>query len=466
MPQVKMYDNDKITMIECNPGAILSDILNLKHFHVALPCGGQGRCEKCTVDVNGRDVLACKYRVESNVEVRLNSIKKPNFGTINSAENGGSFGIAIDLGTTNISASLVDLKSNKIIETIEIINKQSAYGADVLSRVMNSRRSLQVMHETTSRQILEIKNAFKLSKFSPCIICGNSIMMHILANVDPAPLGAYPFEMKEFFGREIASDYLTRCVSSFIGGDILCGIFSTEMLTNRGNSLLVDIGTNTEIVLKYGDELIAASAPAGPAFEGVGLKMGMAASAGAINSVRLENDRVVYKTVENAPAIGICGSGIVDVIAVFRKLNLIDENGAINSEIESEYIAKYGDKIYLKFGDVIITCEDIQQIMLAKSAIRAAIDVVLNNRILETVYLAGEFGKHLNLQSALKVGLFPPDFAGKVQIVENAALTGAAKILCNKNLKAKSVEIAQKINVINLTENENFGQIFIENLRL
>ena len=465
MPKVKIYQNHENITLGCVFGAKLSEVLQINHMHISLPCGGQGGCKKCTVNVDGHKVLACKFTIEKDVEVQLNSATNVEIFKTESIKSSKNLGVAVDIGTTNICAALIDLSNGKILQRVETANLQSAFGADVLSRILSSQNSFVQMSAVAKRQILEIKAMFGVSENLPTVVCANSVISHIFAGVSPEKLGVYPFEMSEFFGRKIGEDYIVRCISSFIGGDVVCGILSCNMLENKENSLFIDIGTNTEIVLKFDDEIIAASAPAGPAFEGVGLKNGMNAAAGAIKSAKIIDGEIACETVGGVPAVGICGSGIVDVLAVFRELNLIDENGSINHETDSKYVTIVGDETCLTLDNVVITGEDVRQILLAKGAICAAIDTVLKGEEVEKVYLAGKFGEYLNLMSAVKIGLFPANFLGKVQIVEDAALSGATSLLCNEKFKEKSIEIAEKIEVIDLTSDENFEEKFIENLR-
>ena len=265
----------------------------------------------------------------------------------------------------------------------------------------------------------------------------NTTMAHLLAGIDPSPIGQAPFTpvFTNTFLLEntklnayITNIVILPSVGAYLGSDILAGILASRMLETNKNALLIDIGTNGEIILKTGQQLYGCSTAAGPAFEGGRISCGMAAIPGAINEVQLIDGKVKLKTVEGKPK-GICGCGLVDLIAVMRKEKLLDCSGALQKS-SSPLSKKIKNDVFYVTGEIYLSQKDVREFQLAKSAIISGIlSLATTARIsldqIETVYLAGGFGFYLNLDNAYSVGLLPETFRGKVRSIGNASGMGA-----------------------------------------
>jgi uncharacterized 2Fe-2S/4Fe-4S cluster protein (DUF4445 family) len=380
------------------------------------------------------------------------------------------FGIAIDIGTTTLAFELLNLgqsKSGKRIAALSRANGGRAFGADILMRISRAvEGSAASLHayilEDIRRGIDEVLTAggVERSKISRIAIVGNTTMLHFLQNFSVETLGVYPFTpvsvaaaRKNFFGFDT---FILPCVSAFIGADIVAGIHFC--LPVEGNNLLIDIGTNGEIALinERAEKIFVTSAAAGPAFEGGNISAGMASVPGAIAAVKFsrEKNSFICETIGNTPPAGICGTGVIDICAELLRENFIDETGLLKS----------GDTIEIA-KNIFFTQKDIREMQLAKSAIRAGIEILLAEAQLsyeniQKVFLAGSFGYKMNVENSATLGLIPPPLKNKVHAVGNAALGGCAKFLCE--------QLPVNINAteINLSSHASFEKLFIEYLSL
>ena len=311
-----------------------------------------------------------------------------------------------------------------------------------MSRIEYSMKNMvKEMTEIITEQIEEITD-FLFKEDADIVITGNTAMLNILAGEDVSSMGIYPYTPPSIFGKTITIKnrevYILKCISAFAGADLLCGIIASGMNKDK-KALFIDIGTNGEIALKYNNEKICTSSPAGPAFEGAGLTMGMPAKEGAVSKVFAQGINLRYKTVGNKKAQGICGSGIIDFIAELKRYNAIDSFGNIKKEGHPFcHLIKSEDnetRIYLSDCEVYITDKDIRNIQLAKSAISSAVNTLLYNKELKeinTVYIAGNFGNFINIKNACFLNLIPKELEDKVKLIGNAALKGAIITVLNK----------------------------------
>lgn len=480
-------------------GLTLSEIINGER-----PCGGHGKCGKCKVIVTGelsapsadelrhlsademaRGIrLACCTRAFGSCEIITISNKEMTQivtdGTLPEFEIKPSFfkyGAAIDIGTTTLAASLYDAEGNLLAQSSRV-NPQQQWGADVISRIEaaldGNLREIAVSIRLALNGILsELGSAAKINTkdIDGVVITGNTVMLSLLAEQNVAPLSCAPFKVERLFGEtlsarvlelsELMSDtpiYLPPCISAFVGADTTCAIIATQ-LCDGDTAMLADIGTNGEMALWYGNRLTVCSTAAGPAFEGVGISMGMRGDDGAIDKVCIEGGRLKAHVIGNTKPIGICGSGLVDAVACMRELQIVDESGYLEYD---EFIIE---------APVTITPKDIRMLQLAKSAVCAGIVTLTDSEMLNadeisTLYIAGGFGNYLNKEMAAKIGLIPKVLANKAIAVGNAALMGASMLLLNTEIKEKTVELARTANILDLSTNPIFSDRYMSGMML
>ena len=416
-----------------------------------------------------------KFLRENNFEGKF-VIYNDEIIDIREKEFSNPLGIAFDIGTTTLVGYLLDLKEGKEIEVISDINPQFKFGSDVISRInhiMISKDGIKDLRESLIYSLKEmiIKLCVK-NRISPLDIyafsfVGNPTMIHIFLGITPEYIAISPYipvisSGMSFYAKELDFDispyakiYIIPNISGYVGGDILAGILATNLWKDEGNLLLVDVGTNGEIVLKTDDGIFSCATAAGPAFEGGNITYGMIASEGAIDHVWIEKGEVKFSVIGGGKERGICGSGIVDAISVMLDLNIIDNRGKFIKE----------EPFFL--GNVKITQKDVREIQLAKSAIRSGIEILLktagkNFEDIDKVYLAGAFGNYMRKESAIRIGLLPPIHMEKVEVVGNSAGKGGELVLLNKEYMEIVEKISKMIRYIELSAEKDFQEYFIE----
>lgn len=508
---------------------------------IEAPCGGKGTCGKCKVTVTKpyyKEVLACQTKIcdgmeiivgrkestgtkedsmvvltdggsiseKSNEHVNKNVVLKEE--TANEPEkvesNAGTLA-ACDIGTTTVVCYLIDKETGQIISTRSGANPQRSFGADVLSRIDAAARAddndkanggLQMMQS----QIVSLLNGFisemlmecgrtKVSRFS---VAGNTVMCHLLMGISPEKLGKAPFMPDEYFGRKFnpLDIGLENCqtmiifpaVSGFVGGDITAGMMETVNCNEL--TLYLDIGTNGEMALGKGDRYVCCATAAGPAFEGAQIELGMPAAKGAVDKVWLEGRRIKYSVIGNDRPVGLCGSGLIDALAVLLKAGIIDENGTILRgqelpilfrsyvfEVEAEETAQSTElslAVHIAPG-VYITQEDIRKLQLAKGAIAAGIEVLFKEYgckpcDLDVLTFAGGFGNYIDKASAAAIGLFPPELLDKAKEVGNAAGNGAVSAALSQEAWERALEISGDMRYIELASYPHFDEMYVEHM--
>ncbi len=384
------------------------------------------------------------------------------------------YGVAFDIGTTTIVGYLLDMNDLREVDIISRVNPQRVYGSDVLSRIsfiLQNSDGVDILHKVLIRTLEEIilefskRNHINLDDIYAISIAGNSVMTHIFLGISPEYISYSPFspafrDSLVISSREIfsilpkAKLYIFPLVSGYIGGDIVAGIIATDLLREKGNILFIDIGTNGEIVLKVEDRLYSCATAAGPAFEGGNISCGMIASQGAIDHVWLKDGKVFYSVIGGGEEKGITGSGLLDAISVMLELGILDSKGRINDE-----------EFYI--GKIKITQRDIREFQLAKSAIRAGIEVLMRNASIgydkiDKIYIAGAFGNYIDKENALKIKLLPPISKDNIFLVGNSSGMGAKLVLLDKEIIEKAKEISKKIEYIELSSNSEFNKYFVE----
>ena len=403
-----------------------------------------------------------------------------------------NFGIAVDIGTTTLVVALVDLESGDELAVASALNPQTAYGHDVLSRIHFAAEPDGL--STMQRALVDGLNALieqvcqragvDAGHIHEAVLGGNTCMLHIAAAVNPAPLGRAPYRPSLTGGNHLrAADlglgiaahglvYLPPLVSGFVGADITAGILATDLHRSRQTALLLDIGTNGEMVLAHAGELWATSTAAGPAFEGVNIECGMRAAPGAVDAVTANDGRWTLHTVGNVPAIGICGSGLIDLVSSLIRSGAIGKNGRFETTVApavGNWDESTGRCVLRLAGDVILTQKDVRQVQLAKAAIRAGLCALLagakvRRQDVQRVLVAGSFGYHLRPDSLAGSGLLPGSLAAKVEAVGNTCKAGAVTLLTNDGTRRELKAVTARVRSIELANDAAFARRFVEQM--
>lgn len=447
-----------------NDGTPLSDVLIRAGKGVEHPCGGRGTCKKCIVTVNGKDELTCQYIINSDIVVSL-----PERGEILSETGINETGeltenlcFALDIGTTTLALALVSQDKHTTIKVITRTNPQRAYGADVMTRIDYCRKnSVKELNETLISEINSMISVFNIHRIEKLYVSGNATMLHLFFGTDCSSMGVAPYipvfldsktekaENLGIIGVETVESLPS--IAAFVGADIVAGLNYIGMPEKGKYNLLVDLGTNAEIVLFSDESALCTSAAAGPCFEGANISCGMSATQGAIYSYSGNE----FKTVGNSPAKGICGTGLVDLIAEFIYDETIDETGLM--ECEEFEIAE----------GVSINQADIRQYQLAKSAVYSAIMTLIQmNNIsfddIEKMYISGGFSAKINIANAVITGLLPKELGKKCVAINNSSLLGTVKYACAKNDLSVYID---KATYVDLSASTTFSDLFIRNMR-
>jgi uncharacterized 2Fe-2S/4Fe-4S cluster protein (DUF4445 family) len=384
-------------------------------------------------------------------------------------------------------AELYDLTDGKLLACESMLNPQSMYGQDVLSRIQfaKNKTGLATMYEAfltafgtlrdSVTNIAEVESKY----IYEVVFSGNTTMLHLATNTDPTPLGTYPYLSNIKGGESIpaaglgianfALAYLPPIISSYVGADITSGIFITKLKEKKGKTLFIDIGTNGEIVLADNGRLAASSTAAGPAFEGMNITCGMRAAPGAVEQFTMEeNGNFTYKTIGGGKATGICGSGLLDITGELVRTGIIDKSGrfAKNNPLLKEHDGK---QAFFITDDVFLTLQDIRQTQLAKGAIRAGITALLNTLginagDIDEALIAGSFGYHLSESSLLAIGLLPPELKGKIRFLGNTSQSGAAAFLLNADFRKIIPTLINGVEKIELANTPDFENLFVSSL--
>lgn len=411
------------------------------------------------------------------------------------------YGMAFDIGTTTVAVYTLDLINGRELAVRSFENPQSKFGADVISRIKHvheqSEKGLAdlraVLIDKLNWAVLEIcnKNGIELADIVKSTFVGNPTMLHLLAGIDPTNIDHSPYipvfkslthlsaKDLELKINPLGKSYLLPQVSGYVGADITAGIFYTKLHESDSLKLLIDVGTNGEIVLGNRDRVMAASTAAGPAFEGAGIKQGMSAHPGAINRVRIEDNKVEIEVIGNASPKGICGCGLVDVVGQLLKAGLLTKEGKFKTDSDSPLTrdrlknidGKFSFNLTTRKKPVWLTQKDIRKLQLAKGAIRAGVEILLEEiglsaKEIEEVYLAGAFGNYLEAENVLRLGLLPPQIGEeKVVSAGNTAGQGAKLCLLNMDNMKELEELSEKVEYEELSYREDFSDKFMKAMR-
>ena len=416
------------------------------------------------------------------------------------------FGVAFDIGTTTVAAKLLNLHNGEVAAVASALNPQRAYGADVIARVnyiVEHPGGLELLHRLIIKQMNELlaqlcasaaiqsKNIYKLP------VAGNTVMQHIALNIDPRNVAYTPYtpvfqgpatlDAKEL-GLQIHPDgvaYFLPNLACFVGSDITAVLTVLDLDETNDIQLVVDIGTNGEMVLGSKNKLLCCSSPAGPAWEGAYITWGMRAARGAIERAEIMNGDLQFRTIGGAEPIGICGSGLLDLVCEFVRAGVIDKTGRIlniaemNSRVSDELktrivhhdnganhiaIAKLDDE-----KAIMLMQKDIREVQLAKSAIASGIKILMQElqvspEDIQNVYIAGAFGNHVRGQDAVDSGLVPRVPVERIKFIGNAALAGAEAVLLSREARRKAERLAAEVGYVEISERSDFHEFFVESM--
>ena len=499
------------------------------------PCGARTACGKCRVRVVAGEAaatsaderlltsaeiadgwrLGCQLTLDREVTLSIppqtRSIAPKSFGGDALFTDGvkpnvdmrgvtAPFGVAVDIGSTSLAAALVELRTGQVRGTTSRVNPQVRFGADVISRIHFAQEHADgnaQLHASVIEAIgamiadLVAQAAVRAEQVIAIACAGNATMTHAAVGADITPLGQAPYRgvfthevqlPARTFGWQAHAEAMATflpMVSHHIGGDTVAGILSTGMDEAERWQLLIDLGTNTEVVLGSRHGLLATSTAAGPAFEGANIEHGMRAAPGAIDRVRvLANGRLVVGTVANQPARGICGSGLIDAVAELHHAGVVVASGYMRSRAECEeagvsprlcerLIEAPGSQRRVRFDhDVMLTAQDVRQLQLVKGSIAAGIALVLQHagvraEELDAVHIAGTFGSFVRKESVQAIGLVPAIDPERVHFVGNAAGVGARMVLVDARYRERARRIAEQCTFLELAGHADYEDAFI-----
>ena len=398
--------------------------------------------------------------------------------------------LVVDIGTTTVAAMLVDLKQGRPVAIRGEANAQASYGADVISRIHQQIQWIEAgqkgddpLHQAVCAQINSLLEALLaeagLADVDCIAIAGNTTMMHFLCGLPAGNIAFAPFipvllkeqvrPAQEVGIRSAAPVFMLPGISAYIGADIVGSLLAADAHHPQPPFLLLDLGTNAETVLGHGDTLYACSAAAGPCFEGATLSCGMAGQDGAVDTVfKTESGELGFSTLGNIPPRGICGSGILDTVALLLDEGLVDETGRLCADDTPIGRLIRDDALELAPG-VKVTQKDIREVQLAKAAVRAGIDILLQEAELEVndvacLYLAGGFGSALNTASAARIGLIPQELASRVRVLGNGASSGALRYITEDGAFERAADLVKRTKYLELSAHSAFSDAYIQQI--
>ncbi|MCB4791234.1 MAG: ASKHA domain-containing protein [Elusimicrobia bacterium] len=480
----------------------LLSIIQQSGLFIDAPCGGNGTCKKCTVFIDekprltgGQACLACRVSVENDMIVRV-----PEYANLElknektqiakyfkghciepavKTDGPNNLGAAIDLGTTTICIELLELNKGKIVDSITFYNPQIIYGADIIHRIVFAQKgdNAQLLQKNVIDEIrmaindLCLKNNFRLEDVKAAVIAGNTTMIHLAMGLPtkdireklylPAP-DKYP-EVNILKDGKI---FIIPWVANYLGGDIVSGVIASGLHKKTGINILLDIGTNGEIIIGNNEWMAGCACSAGPAFEGMGLNCGMRYKAGAVTSATYNNGKFEYSVAGESKPGGICGTGVISLLKHLREQNYIDKRGKFTDKVTDKI---NGRKSFILFkaddsfnNEVIYIDEtDIDNILRAKAAIYSGMSLIMKKldipfSNINNFYIAGGIGNALNIEDALYIGLFPPMDRKKIKFIGNSSLTGAVKYLLSQEARSETYDIQKAITYLDLSSEPKY----------
>ncbi len=409
------------------------------------------------------------------------------------------YGLALDIGTTKIAIYIVDLETGRILTADSFENPQVVFGDDIISRITHANmygvdRLHNALINELNRRIQSICRirGINVKHIIDIVVVGNSVMHHLFLGLNPRKMGVAPYELivrepllinaskLKLKVNPRAKIYLPPLVRGFIGSDSLMGILLLGLAEKDGTFMFMDVGTNTEVYLIRNGVIYATSTASGPAFEGGHIKFGVKALDGAIDHITINPKTLTakFETIGNIPPIGICGSGLIDIVAEMLKAKIIDYTGKfiIKSHRRIKYIDGEGYAYIVAYSnetsigeDIVVTQRDIREVQKAKAAIQAAFKILsrklgITRNDIDKIYIAGSFGFYMNPKNAIILGLLPEVDERRIEIVGNTAGSGARVLLKNIEWREKARKLVDRINYVELASEEDFNKVYINAL--
>jgi uncharacterized 2Fe-2S/4Fe-4S cluster protein (DUF4445 family) len=542
--RVKILLNDR--ELFAPKGVSLMEALIAADQMLRSDCGGRGRCGKCALSITASGPralsaadeeeqqclgeqrlragwrLSCRTRVYEDIQIEIpfesrltaevvqkglptllsgREARKP----LEDPDSEPAYGVAVDLGTTTIAVYLCDLVTGEVAGSTSVRNSQTIFGDDVISRisaVQSVESGLQRLQKMAVQAIDWAVSALcQRLKIDPLLVgcgtvVGNSTMIHLLLGEDPSSIGVFPFTPRfcsdqtrsgGTLGMKFNPSVRLRSlplISGYLGADLISAALAVDLFARAPGTLLVDVGTNGEILLVTDDGFAATSCATGPAFEGACIRHGMQATSGAIDSVRFDpktsclDYRLIQRNPDRPqPPSGLCGSGVISAVAELVRAGVIAKSGSFNADYGSPCL-RNGEKATLEFeiadgqnsrhrSPIVLTQPDVRAVQLAKGALRTGIELLCRENRMQRpskILLAGAFGSYINKVDALRIGMFPDMPENDIEVVGNAAGAGAVLSLLEKDCFTKAKELAAQTRVFDLAAHADFQTVFIETL--
>lgn len=470
MIQYKVTFLPQNTWVSVDGGSNLLQAQILAGLRPDAPCGGKGTCGKCRVILDGQEVLACQTVVDRDMTVytrpkeEMVKILTEGLQTDLQPDGTDAYVLACDIGTTTVVAYLMDGHTGTLLAQGSCINPQGQFGADVISRIQHALKeggdALSACIRSAMEHLAEetaAKAGISPEQITASAIVGNTAMHHLMLNIDPRPLVTPPYMPAVSEAMERNACRILPNIAGFVGGDTVGCMVATRFDRLEELSLLIDIGTNGEMVLGNRERRIACSTAAGPAFEGARISCGMRGAEGAVDHVTLTDGEICWHTIGGGTPRGLCGSGLLDLVAVLLDAGIIDESGRMEA------------KQYTLCENVTLTQKDVREVQLAKAAIRAGIEL-LSEKLgvqvgdIQKVYLAGAFGNYMDPASACRIGMIPPVLLDRIVPIGNAAGQGAKMCALCRAEFTYSQHLAETTEFLELASLPQFQDCYVDAL--
>ena len=485
-------------------GTSILQALQARGEYILAPCGGNGTCGKCRVrfvqdppapsqadrkvlteaEIADGVRLACRtaavqgavIEIEAGDEKQMDvasgftldvasgrvPVQRDIVDGEKDTEEGGTIAAAVDIGTTTIAMSAVDIGSGRILGTSTGINHQRSWGADVISRMEASNQGKGALLQKSIRADLDLlREELGLAQDARMVISGNSTMEHLLQGLSCETLGVAPYTPVDISLHEYENMTILPGISTFVGADIVSGIVACGIDQSEEICILVDLGTNGEMAIGNRDRIISASTAAGPAFEGGNISCGVAGIPGAVSSVEITDGEARVETIGGLPPVGLCGTGVLETVYELLKEELVDEAGLLDDE--------YFDDGFPVAEGIVFTNKDVREVQLAKSAVRAGLEVLLEEYGADydqigKLYIAGGFGQKINLEKAVGIGLLPEELLDRMVPVGNSSLAGAVMAACDPSVLERMRAVGENAEETALAENPLFSDLYMDNM--
>ncbi len=513
MPTLCVHYSGEDRQVACAAGQVLGDALATTGLPLEQPCAGRGTCGKCKVIAQGglapldeieakfllraeREAnlrLACRARVEADAEVTLTPVVvySNKIFTRSTAyrRNADPLGLAVDLGSTTVAALLVSLRTGEVYAGAAALNQQTLFGADVIARLAAAETQPETLSALAQASIYQAIGALRLSqrvlgRVERAVIVGNTAMHHLLLRYPVDTLAVVPFQPYRTAATPDAGDFfstlfpararvaLAPLIGGFVGSDTTACLAYFGFDRPAGPMLAIDLGTNGEVMVTDGRDILVASTAAGPAFEGVNISCGTRAVDGAIVAAACDDGRLRLDTIGGRPPVGLTGSGLLSLVYALRQAGVVDASGRLVDRHSSLPIGEGPDEVMQLALDerLALTQLDIRELQKAKAAVRVAANLLMERLHLrpddlQRVILTGSFGGQLSVEAALGLGLVPPASRARVELLANGAGLGAALFLRDDGF-ALGEALAAQARHVELDQDPEFNERFVDAMRL